>query len=89
MEQFTSETFSKMAGSMGMGKLDDSQLKQAENIWKMLDDLSENNPESYKSFIKNNMQNGMEEMKKEKEKKETSMKVDAKPQFLLKMQATL
>jgi len=55
----------------------------------MLDDLSENNPESYKSFVKNNMQNGMEEMKKEKEQKETSMKVEAKPQFLLKMQATL
>ena len=89
MEKFTQEAFGKMAGSMGMGKLDDSQLKQAENIWKMLDDLSENNPESYKSFVKNNMENGMDEMKKEKEKKEASMKVDAKPALLLKMQATL
>ncbi|KAL4442210.1 hypothetical protein ABPG74_009228 [Tetrahymena malaccensis] len=72
-----------------MGGLNNDQLKQAENIWKMLDDLSESNPEGYKNFVKNNLQNGFEEIKKEKDEKMQELKVKAEPAFLLKMQATL
>ena len=44
----------------------DSQMKQAENIWKMLDNMSENNPEvnyfiilkDYKKFIEKNVKEG-------------------------------
>ncbi|KAL4482782.1 hypothetical protein ABPG72_022342 [Tetrahymena utriculariae] len=77
----------QIAGSMG--GLNNDQLKQAENIWKMLDDLSESNPEGYKNFVKNNLQNGFEEIKKEKDEKIQELKVNADPAFLLKMQATL
>ncbi|EAR84114.2 pre-RNA processing PIH1/Nop17 protein (macronuclear) [Tetrahymena thermophila SB210] len=77
----------QIAGSMG--GLNNDQLKQAENIWKMLDDLSESNPEGYKNFVKNNLQNGFEEIKKEKDEKIKELKVNADPAFLLKMQATL
>lgn len=55
----------------------------------MLDDLSENNPEGYKSFVKNNLENGLSEMKKEQEKKTETLKVSPSPAFLLKALATL
>lgn len=48
-----------------MGGMSGDQMKQAENIWKMLDNLSESDPEAYKNFVKNNMKQGMEEIKKE------------------------
>lgn len=41
----------------------------------MLDDLSENNPDGYKSFVKSNMEHGFEDLKKEKDKKIDSLKV--------------
>ena len=54
----------------GLG-LDEGQnkglLKQAENMWKMLDDLAENNPDGYQTFIQNNIEQGKEVIKEEKE----------------------
>lgn len=55
----------------------------------MLDDMSENNPDGYKSFVKNNLENGMEDMKKEKEQKLASAMVKPNPLFLLKALALL
>lgn len=50
-------------------------MKQAENIWKMLDNMSENNPEvilffkyqDYKKFIEKNVKEGFKDIKKKKE----------------------
>lgn len=47
------------------GKFDNmspDQMAQAENIWKMLDDMAENNPDGYKSFVNSNIKEGFSEM---------------------------
>ncbi len=49
-----------------LGDMDPETKKQAENIWKMLDDMSQNNPDEYKNFIKKNMKEGFESMKEKK-----------------------
>ena len=36
-------------------------------MWKMLDDLAENDPDAYSKFIKGNLEQGTEQMKKERE----------------------
>jgi hypothetical protein len=46
---------------------DPSMKSQAEGFWKMLDDLSESDPEGYKAFIEGNMKTGVEHFQKEKE----------------------
>lgn len=46
---------------------DPSLKSQAESFWKMLDDLSESDPEGYKAFIQGNMKTGAEHLQKEKE----------------------
>lgn len=49
----------------------DPQLKsRAESMWKMLDDLANNNPDGYKDFIQSNMKSGIEHIQKEKKEKE-------------------
>lgn len=54
---------------LGLGKdVDDNLVQKMENMWKMLDDMAEHDPEQYKSFVKSNVQRGTEEIKKEKEK---------------------
>merc|ERR1712183_704862 len=42
-------------------------LKQAEQYWKMLDDMSESDPNAYKNFVDTNIKNGQSEMKKEQD----------------------
>ena len=49
-----------LTGSKG-GKGDrDTATEQAERIWKMLDELAEENPEAYKKFVNNNIREGKE-----------------------------
>lgn len=36
----------------------DSLLRQADHMWKMLDNMAENNPEGYQRFIKKQLQEG-------------------------------
>jgi hypothetical protein len=50
------------------GSNDGALLQQMENMWKMLDDMAENDPDQYKSFVASNVKRGAEEIKKEKEK---------------------
>ena len=38
-------------------------------MWKMLDDLSENDPDGYSKFIKGNLEQGREQIKKERDLK--------------------
>ncbi|KAK3107152.1 hypothetical protein FSP39_008233 [Pinctada imbricata] len=41
----------------------DSMMKQAQNIWTMLDEMAENNPQAYQKFINEKTKKGMEYMK--------------------------
>lgn len=41
-------------------------MRQAENMWKMLDDLAENNPDGYQQFVSNNISQGKEALEKER-----------------------
>ncbi len=60
----------KMLEMLGLnGKTD---MKMAENIWKMLDEMAENDPSKYKDFIKQNVNEGISNIKtkqKEQQKK--------------------
>ena len=87
---------SKLLSGLGIdGKNGDNKdlLKQAENMWKMLDDLADNNPDGYKSFISSNMEQGKQVMDEEREAKvkeftrkieKDSFKVTVKIDFKLK-----
>lgn len=55
----------------------------------MLDEMSENNPDGYKTFVEKNIKEGSEHMKKETDKKVAELKVTPKVGFLLKMTAIL
>lgn len=52
---------------------DESMKKQANQLWKMLDDMADSDPDGYKKFIDTNMKKGMEVMKKEKEQKKAPL----------------
>lgn len=43
----------------GMNLKDGAQMKQAENIWKMLDNMHQSSPEDYKKFIDKNLKEGL------------------------------
>ena len=45
-----------------MATSQDDMLKQAQNIWSMLDELADSDPESYQKFIEKNLSGGKEEM---------------------------
>lgn len=34
-----------------LSNMDSKEKNQAENIWKMLDEMQESNPEAYKNFV--------------------------------------
>lgn len=45
------------------GITNEADLKMADNIWKMLDDMSSNDPEAYEKFIQKNLSEGLEDAK--------------------------
>lgn len=59
----------KLLSGLGLDKGAESNdlLRQAENMWKMLDDLAENNPDGYQSFVSNNIKQGKEALEEERE----------------------
>lgn len=60
---------SSLLGGLGGGQSMDNGMKQRmEDMWKMLDDLADNNPEEYQKFIKGNIEAGMQGVKDDKEK---------------------
>lgn len=44
------------------------------SFWSMLDDMAQNDPQAYKSFVSSNIEKGVNEKKKEKEKQELAMR---------------
>jgi hypothetical protein len=58
---------------------DPGMKSQAESFWKMLDDLSESDPEGYKAFIQGNMKTGVEHIQKEKEQIEKNITFPLEP----------
>lgn len=58
---------------------DPSLKSQAESFWKMLDDLSDSDPEGYKAFIQGNMKTGAEHLLKEKEQIEKNITFSLDP----------
>lgn len=62
---------SKLMAGLGLGGDkggNSDMMKQAENMWKMLDDLAENNPEGYQKFVSSNIEQGKQVIKTEHEK---------------------
>jgi hypothetical protein len=59
----------KLLSGLGLdnGKDQGDLLRQAENMWKMLDDLSENDPESYKKFVSTNIEQGKKTLEEQRE----------------------
>ena len=49
------------------GLKDTKDLNMANNIWKMLDQMSDSDPQQYKKFVQKNMKEGMEDAKKQKD----------------------
>jgi hypothetical protein len=48
------------------GLKDQKDLSMANNIWKMLDEMSNSDPEQYKKFVEKNMKEGFEDAKQKK-----------------------
>lgn len=69
----------------------DNMKNQINNYWEMLNEMSENDPNTYQSFVNNNIKKGFEEQKKEKESKEKIWKrrINEKDNFLLRITAPL
>ena len=55
----------------------------------MLDDMAENNPENYKTFVEKNVKEGFGDMAEKKKKEVDEQKVKPKEGFLLKFNANL
>jgi len=75
--------------NLGGLNLKPDEMKQAEHIWKMLDDMAENNPESYKQFIQKSVSEGVQNAKTEREKEIKEMGAKPKIGYLLKMDAQI
>jgi hypothetical protein len=58
-----------------MGIKDESDIKLANNIWKLLDEMSENDPLSYEKFIEKNLTEGFMDAKVEQDKKEEPYRI--------------
>ena len=48
------------------GLTSSQDVNMANNIWKMLDEMSESDPEAYKKFIEKNISEGIGDAKAEK-----------------------
>jgi hypothetical protein len=48
------------------GLKDQKDLNMANNIWKMLDEMANSDPEQYKKFVEKNMKEGFEDAKQKK-----------------------
>lgn len=71
---------------------DPEMLKQAEQYWKMLDDMAESDPKNYKNFVDTNIKNGQEDFQKQKEavKEKNTVKINQVDyQFSIKIDASL
>ena len=84
----------KLLSGMGLDKGKDSGdlLRQAENMWKMLDDLADNNPDGYQQFVSSNIKQGKEALEEEREAEVKAFTRDlAKEDFMatLKLDFTL
>jgi hypothetical protein len=51
-----------------LGELGPEEVKKADSLWKMLDNMYENDPEEYKNFIETQMKLGEEHKQQEEEK---------------------
>ena len=52
------EQFLRSASTQGQNQ--DAALKQADSIWRMLDQMAENDPDNYKKFINKHLNDGKE-----------------------------
>jgi hypothetical protein len=71
------------------GLKDEKDLKMANNIWKMLDDMADSDPSQYENFIEKNLKEGFDDAKQKKDEKDKPYKVKPNAGFLLTMTASL
>eukprot|EP00941_MAST-03F_sp_MAST-3F-sp1_P003128 g3128.t1 len=60
------------------------QSKEADNMWKMLDDLQANDPEAYKEFVKKSMAEGADEFLSKGGKKKLRNYIVPTPRWVIK-----
>lgn len=53
-----------MMDAMEQAEKDPAIMKQMEGMWKMMDDMAQNNPDQYKKFVQGNMDAMNEDHKK-------------------------
>ena len=51
------------------GLTSEKDVSMANNIWKMLDEMAESDPQQYKQFVQKNVDEGMKDVKKKNEDK--------------------
>lgn len=51
------------------GLKDAKDVSMANNIWKMLDEMAESDPDQYKNFVQKNVKEGMADATKKQEEK--------------------
>ena len=83
MQGLNKELLGSMMGSM-MGSLDGQDMNQVNSFWKMLDDMSENDPKAYKKFIGETMEQGFSDLKAETQEKLKSRTISAEAGLVLK-----
>ena len=75
MEEMLKSVNPNLLKNMNLEGLSKDDMKQAESIWKMLDDMSKNDSEGYDKFVSKNIKQGVDEMKKKEEKEMEGKKV--------------
>ena len=64
-------------------------MSMADNIWKMLDDMADSDPEQYQKFIKKNMGEGLADAQSRQAEQDKPYKITPHPLAHLSMTATL
>lgn len=71
------------------GLKDEKDVNMANNIWKMLDDMANSDPDQYNKFIEKNIKEGFDDAKQKKEERDKPFMVKVKSGFSMSMTANL
>jgi hypothetical protein len=75
MESLLKQVNPALLKNMNLENLSADDMKQAESIWKMLDDMAKNDEEGYNKFVSKNIKQGVDEIKEKNEKEMEGKKV--------------
>ena len=75
MESLLKQVNPALLKNMNLENLSADDMKQAESIWKMLDDMAKNDEEGYNKFVSKNIKQGVDEIKEKNDKEMEGKKV--------------